>query len=327
MKYNICGFDQRVLCKLAEKHKDDRQQLDCTDLVILKWIAEFSVRSSVTKVIIEGNQYAWIVYNTIVDDLPFISINKRAFADRFDKLHSYGLIDKRVEKRSGMGTFLYVRVLPLYEELLYDNQKRDNRECKQDMGAVAQGAWGLSFDQQPDAVQTTGKDNTTIHKNYKQDIASIIIDAETPESVKEIPQKRGKDGEPKVYSLQYRCQSYFLQEYEKYKGVPYRFNKVDAANLKGIIDGLKCMQKQEQQPCDDDSIEVAFQIFINSLICIKPDKWIDAHFSIPNINSKFNEIYAQLKNGTSRQQNNGSDPNCRISRDFIERTMREAGLM
>jgi hypothetical protein len=182
----------------------------------------------------------------------------------------------------------------------------------------------------PQKNNIDNKEIQDIEKNKKNgDIASIIIDAETSESVKEIPQKRKKDGEPKVYSLQYRCQSYFLQEYEKYKGAPYRFNKVDAANLKGIIDGLKYMQKQEQQPCDDDSIEVAFQIFINSLICIKPDKWIDAHFSIPNINSKFNEIYSQLKNGTSRQQqpNNGSDPNCRISRDFIERTMREAGLM
>lgn len=165
--------------------------------------------------------------------------------------------------------------------------------------------------------------NTT--NNTNNNIASIIIDAEMPESVEEIPQKRKKDGEPKVYSLQYRCQSYFLQEYEKYKGSPYRFNKVDAANLKGIIDGLKYMQKQEQQPCDDDSIEVAFQIFINSLICIKPDKWIDAHFSIPNINSKFNEIYSQLKNGTSRQQpNNGINQNGGITRDWLEQRMREA---
>ena len=209
MKYNICGFDQRVLCKLAEKHKDDRQQLDCTDLVILKWIAEFSVRSSVTKVIIEGNQYAWIVYNTIVDDLPFISINKRSFADRFDKLHSYGLIDKRVEKRSGMGTFLYVRVLPLYEELLYDNQKRDNRECKQDMGSVAQGAWGMPFNQQPDAVQTTDKDNTTIHKNYKQEVTSTNVD---------VPQSGGKE---KKYTITHRCRLVFEQQYLQKKGEDY----------------------------------------------------------------------------------------------------------
>ena len=147
-----------------------------------------------------------------------------------------------------------------------------------------------------------------------------ISEAEAPESVNEVPQKgkRKKDGEPKVYSLQYRCQTYFLQEYEKYKGTSYRFNKVDAANLKGIIDGLKYMQKQEQQPYDDDSIEVAFQIFINSLICIKPDNWIDANFSLPVINSKFNIIYAQLKNGTTRQQQRRGPTD-----EFIRRTWEE----
>ena len=167
------------------------------------------------------------------------------------------------------------------------------------------------------------KEIQDIEKNKKNgDIASIIIDAETPESVKEIPQKeeRKKDGGTKVYSLQYRCQSYFLQEYEKYKGTSYRFNKVDAANLKGIIDGLKYMQRQENLPCDDDSIEAAFQIFINSLICIKPDKWVDTHFSIPVINSKFNEIYSQLKNGTAKhneQQSSG------VSDEYIRRIAAE----
>ena len=207
---------------------------------------------------------------------------------------------------------------------LFDNENFSDGKISTRKKAVTEKSRDGKFTPQKDNIDKIEIQYMERNKE-RRDIASIIIDAETPESVKEIPQKRKKDGEPKVYSLQYRCQSYFLQEYEKYKGSPYRFNKVDAANLKGIIDGLMYMQKKEQQPCDDDSIEVAFQIFINSLICIKPDKWIDAHFSIPNINSKFNEIYAQLKNGTSRQQpNNGSDPNCRITRDWLEQRMREA---
>lgn len=313
MKYNICGFDQRVLCKLAEKHKDDRQQLDCTDLVILKWIAEFSVRSSVTKVIIEGNQYAWIVYNTIVDDLPFISINKRAFADRFDKLHSYGLIDKRVEKRSGMGTFLYVRVLPLYEELLYDNQKRDNRECKQDMGDVAQGAWGLSFDQQPDAVKTTDKDNTTIHKNYKQEVTSTNVD---------VPQSGGKE---KKYTITHRCRLVFEKEYMTKNGIAYYYSPKDSSALKQLIGKIRMFMPYEDKN-NDDALEYNFTAFIHAILNSgKVEKWVLDNFSIPVINSKFNEIYAQLKNGTSRQQpNNGSDPNCRITRDWLEERIRQA---
>ena len=117
MKFNICGFDQSVLVELNEQHKEIGQQLDCTDLIILQWIADFFSRNSVKKVFIDGNLYAWVVYNNIVEDLPFISVNKRTFADRLDKLKAFGLIEKRVEKQKGYGTYLYIRMTSSYEEL------------------------------------------------------------------------------------------------------------------------------------------------------------------------------------------------------------------
>jgi len=320
MKYNICGFDQRALCRFAESNKDKKQQLDCTDLVILKWIADFSVRSSVTKVVIDGNHYAWIVYNTIVDDLPFISISKRGFADRFDKLHSYGLIEKRVEKRSGMGTFLYVRVLPNYEDLLYDNNIKESHEDKEGCGSNNRGdavrtTGGMRFEQQPDAVQTADKDNTTIQENYKQNVTSTIVD---------VPHDGGKE---KKYTITHRCRLVFEQQYLQKKGEEYYYTPKDAQATKQLIDKIKSKMPDEEKD-NEESLETNFTAFIQAILNSgKVEKWVLDNLSLPVINSKFNEIYAQLKNGTSRQPNNGSDPNCRISRDFIERTMREAGLM
>lgn len=154
MKFNICGFDQSVLVELNEQHKEIGQQLDCTDLIILQWVADFFSRNSVKKVFIDGNLYAWVVYNNIVEDLPFISVNKRTFADRLDKLKAFGLIEKRVEKQKGYGTYLYIRMTSSYEELVYKKQENDG---------------GCGSNTNGDAVQTPTKDYSTNNKIEKEE--------------------------------------------------------------------------------------------------------------------------------------------------------------
>lgn len=327
MKYNICGFDQRALCRFAESNKDKKQQLDCTDLVILKWIADFSVRSSVTKVIIDGNQYAWVVYNTIVDDLPFISISKRAFADRFDKLHAYGLIEKRVEKRSGMGTFLYVRILPKYEELLYNNnndkERSENKEgCSSNsMGDAVRATGGMRFEQQPDAVQAADKYNTTIQENYKQNVTSTIVDvpSENASAGKKKNLSVIKEKKEKKYSAAHRCRLAFEQQYLQFKGEEYYYAAKDANAVKQLIDKIKTKMPDEDKD-NDDAIAFNFDAFIQAILNSgRVEKWIIDNFSLPVINSKFNEIYSQLKNGTARQQQQQRGP----SDEYIQRIAAE----
>lgn len=156
------------------------------------------------------------------------------------------------------------------------------------------------------------QDNNTEHHNF----TSTDVD---------VPQSGGKE---KKYTITYRCRLVFEREYLQKKGNDYYFAAKDAAAIKQLIGKIRKFMPDEDKN-NDDVLEYNFTAFIQAILNSgKVEKWVLDNLSLPVINSKFNEIYAQLKNGTSRQQpNNGSDPNCRISRDFIEETMREAGLM
>ena len=137
-----------------------------------------------------------------------------------------------------------------------------------------------------------------------------------------------KEKKEKKYTITHRCRLVFEQQYLQKKGEEYYYTPKDAQAIKQLLNKIKSKMPDEEKD-NEESLETNFTAFIQAILNSgKVEKWVLDNLSLPVINSKFNEIYAQLKNGTSRQQNNGSDPNCRISRDFIERTMREAaGIM
>ena len=121
-----------------------------------------------------------------------------------------------------------------------------------------------------------------------------------------------KKEEAKVYSLQYRCKSYFEQEFLKYKGVKYYFEGVDAGNLKQLLNKLKNAFEglYNRQPSEEET-ETFFQSFINSLIFYKPDKFVDDKFTLRVINSQFNVVFPKLlnaENGKPRQQQQQTGP-------------------
>lgn len=158
MKYSIFGFDQRTLCAI---NASSEKKIDCTDLVIIQWIAEFIAREKTRKVMIEGNMYAWVSQSTLADDFPFMEFSKRTFADRLDKLSTIGIIEKRVEKQKGYGTFTYLRLTSMYDDLLYTNEGGD----------AVQTPSGCGSNTIPDAVQTPPKDlytNIPINKTNKE---------------------------------------------------------------------------------------------------------------------------------------------------------------
>ena len=132
-----------------------------------------------------------------------------------------------------------------------------------------------------------------------------------------------KKEEAKVYSLQYRCKSYFEQEFLKYKGVKYYFEGVDAGNLKQLLNKLKNAFEglYSRQPSEEDT-ETFFQSFINSLIFYKPDKFVDDKFTLRVINSQFNVVFPKLlnaENGKPRQQQQQNGP----TDDFLRRVAAE----
>ena len=125
MKDSILGFNQPKVLSLVKEVKDEKYgktitiSIDVEDLLILSLIADLSNRKSIRKVILEDGQYSWISYNLILEDLPILRIDKKQLRRRLDKLVEFDLIDLKVERVNGSGTFVYIKIGQMYEELKY----------------------------------------------------------------------------------------------------------------------------------------------------------------------------------------------------------------
>lgn len=123
------GFDQREAMKLRRTDVVDGKKqevaIDLIDLGILSIIADMSNRTSIKKVMLEDGQYSWISYNSILEDLPIINIEKKQLSRRIAKLQSFDLVKCVVERQKGIGTFTYIRVGKKYEDITYSPHRQE----------------------------------------------------------------------------------------------------------------------------------------------------------------------------------------------------------
>ncbi|MPM96823.1 hypothetical protein SDC9_143988 [bioreactor metagenome] len=90
---------------------------------------------------------------------------------------------------------------------------------------------------------------------------------------------------------------YFMETF----GNDYYWAAKDAGNMSKLLDKLKYQREQKGFDCGDDGILEALEYLLKSIT----DGWLFENFSVPNINSKFNEILSQLKsksNGKTKQR-------------------------
>lgn len=103
MKYTIEGFSQEYALTLRKevevRGKMITKKIDCTDLVILRWFVDFY--PNMKKVTVDGIQYAWLTHRKLLEDLPLIDINKRAFADRMQKLVEFNILTYKLIQEGG----------------------------------------------------------------------------------------------------------------------------------------------------------------------------------------------------------------------------------
>ena len=103
MKYTIEGFNQEyatTLKKFVEKKgKQILIQIDCTDLVILRWFVDFFPKME--KHIIKNKEFGWINHNKLMNDLPLINISRQSFIERMQKLVEFEILEYQLLKNIG----------------------------------------------------------------------------------------------------------------------------------------------------------------------------------------------------------------------------------
>lgn len=103
MKYTIEGFSQEFALTLKKEVKVDGKvivkKVDGIDLIILRWFVDFY--PNMKKVEIDGEQYAWLEYSKLVEELPIIDISKRSFSDRLKKLVEFEVLTYQLLKDNG----------------------------------------------------------------------------------------------------------------------------------------------------------------------------------------------------------------------------------
>lgn len=94
MKYTIDGFKQEEAIKLG---------LDLTELLIIRWIVDFN--PSMSKKEIDNEEYFWVNYQALLDDMPILNISKDRLYRILKKLVEKGILKHKTVKQGGTFSF------------------------------------------------------------------------------------------------------------------------------------------------------------------------------------------------------------------------------
>lgn len=130
MKYSIEGFNQRAVLsfkkEIVEGGKKTILKLDITDLVILRWFVDFFPKM---KKYTEANvQYAWVHYDSLLEDIPLLQIGKIPLYRRLQKMVSLGILTHKHVKVNG--SFSYYGFGENYSQLIDDKYFEESTNCE-----------------------------------------------------------------------------------------------------------------------------------------------------------------------------------------------------
>ena len=168
MKYTVEGFSQSEACKFKDKieiKKGNKVKLveikiDCTDLVILRWIVDFY--PSMIKLNFDNKEYVWINYNTLLKEMPLLDIKKQALADRLQKLCHFKILERKTIKQGG--TFSYYSFGENYDKLI---RSTTEGECSQLQRVCSQLHEGTQSTTEGECSQLQNKDSSISNSSIK----------------------------------------------------------------------------------------------------------------------------------------------------------------
>ena len=124
--------------------------------------------------------------------------------------------------------------------------------------------------------------------------------------IKDLEEKisQSKPAKPKrPKGLNTNARKAFEEYFRNTFGEEYYWTAKDAGNMSQLLQKLIFSREQKQMPVDDASVLYALQVFLSSV----KDGWLLENFSVANLNSKYNEIVAQAKNGNYRKPDTKPD--------------------
>lgn len=192
MRYTIEGFSQTEAIKFRRTETVNRKNprtgvyedketvvtLDCTDLVILRWLVDFWPR--MIKVEIGGVQYAWLSYKDAIKDMPLLGVKKAAFALRLKKMVSFGILTHKTVKSNG--TFSYYGFGPEYMRLADTDRAREIYEGEQNSVEGVHKILDTPTQKISDQIDSSTKDSSTKEPKERKKPAETydsIIDSYT----------------------------------------------------------------------------------------------------------------------------------------------------
>ena len=110
-----------------------------------------------------------------------------------------------------------------------------------------------------------------------------------------------KKSEPK--EINSKARFLFEEYFRKTFSNSYYWTAKDAGAMSQLLNKLKFQREQKQMDVSDDSLLYALQYLLSSI----KEGWIFDNFSVTNINSKFNEIISQARNGSNRKTDTEPD--------------------
>lgn len=165
--------------------------------------------------------------------------------------------------------------------------------------------------------------NTNRKELPKEEVTSTVVDVPSENALAGKKKNLSviKEKKEKKYSAAHRCRLAFEQQYLQFKGEEYYYAAKDASAVKQLIDKIKTKMPDDLKENEDELVQ-NFTVFIQAILHGgKVERWILDNLSLPVINSKFNEIYSQLKNGAAKQPNHAD-----VQRAFGSRNI-DAGIL
>lgn len=102
---------------------------------------------------------------------------------------------------------------------------------------------------------------------------------------------------PKGEGINKKARSLFEDYFNDTFSSSYYWTAKDAGNMKQLLQKITFSREQKKMPIDDDSMMYALKSLLSSI----NEGWIFENFSVANINSKYNEIVSQAKNGKTNR--------------------------